>query len=646
MFFFRWKTITVFIVFLFFLNMMSILLSVCLLLVSTPLRATAECETPTNDGVYSSRVSLEKVCLVAACAHAGRNTENDGYASELNKQNTVDEESSGAELIEALLTGKESTPSGATWDGYINDVLVVAAIPGAILAFLCYTIGLNAVCSRLICSCFCPKWRCCCTCAPGTEKPYSKIQTLEPIVVWGGASAVAFILATVGMSAGATKFGNAFIRGGCMIDTTRIRINGFIDNLIVPVHALNNEFAGVVTTVDNNLGNTDGIKTSMETMVNKFDTLASVAAEYPCTVAVGIADATEKAKKSVHAAAKSLEGDLAEVRLSIKSNLLDQQDTISASTAAAVESADNMKSAVDVGLGSASKQSIMAAKLVSDNMASVVLGPFLWVYIVICGGVGGIVLMKLCKYTDTVEAGDLKTNINMEGSVHRLNFLGGMGARVIAISWFVAFICAGVTGIFATVAMPGSQLYIDGCQAIVELPLQLSTQTTTETTTTTQTQDEDGNVITSSDTSSTESSDSTGEVDLISGCWKNMSVYTILGLDESLSFDDIDFSKSDDMDVNLDPEGDMKKLETKINELPDVASCSVAKKKTKEAFDAAKASMGAVETEIKDYQSVLGEIQEASILKLLKSADAIIDAYVPSLLVLFHFLLLSLRTRF
>merc|ERR1719272_595980 len=86
----------------------------------------------------------------------------------------------------------------------------------------------------------------------------------------------------------------------------------------------------------------------------------------------------------------------------------------------------------------------------------------------------------------------------MSGNIHRLNLIGGLGARAVAVAWFVGLICAATTGAIAAVAVPGVQLYTDACQAMIDLPLKMTTTTTSETQTnttyTTTTTNEDGTV--------------------------------------------------------------------------------------------------------------------------------------------------------
>ena len=151
-------------------------------------------------------------------------------------------------------------------------------------------------------------------------------------------------------------------------------------------------------------------------------------------------------------------------------------------------------------------------------------------------------------------AGDVKTNPEMVGNVHALNFIGGIGALLIALSWFLAFIFSGVTGAFSAAALPGAQVYTDSCQALIDFPLKLSTSSTTtsSTTTTTTTTDADGNEVTKTDSTTAETStNSSSEIDMIDGCWKNMSVYTILGMEDALTFQNINFGNIDTLEADL-----------------------------------------------------------------------------------------------
>ena len=170
---------------------------------------------------------------------------------------------------------------------------------------------------------------------------------------------------------------------------------------------------------------------------------------------------TNAAKTSVQDTADSMEKKLSSVRASVKKNLLDTQDAIKQTTTGAKDSANQMKDAVESGLSSASTQAIAAATQVSVNLDAISIVPFIWVFFMIVAASVGIVLMRLCRSTKDVYEGAIRTNPNMFGKVYALNHIGSMGARLIAASWFLAFIFSGVTGLFSAVAIPGTQVYTD-----------------------------------------------------------------------------------------------------------------------------------------------------------------------------------------
>ena len=572
---------------------------------------------------YSDRISIEPVCIAALCGYQQRDKDKEDVAGELTDRTTVTEKSKGAILFQNLLSGKVVLEED--WSLYINDVLTPLAVLGVVFGIINLYSGINGICSRLLCTCLCPKWRCCCTCTPAANRPYTQLEGVTPVVTFGITGVAAFVLAIVGMSAGATAFSNAFIRGSCMVDTTRVRIHGFIENLIVPVEALNNDFESVVVEVNANLGTTDGIKNNTAAMVKSFSDFFEVVENGgECTEE--LLPYAKAAKASVVKAAESLEADLAEVAADVQNNLLDQHSAIKTTTEEAVANAAAMKLVVEGGLTSASVSAIEAANIVATNMGLVASGPFAWVYVVTISASVGIVLIYMCRFYDDLEFGDLKTNISMDGTIHRVNLIGSWGARAIAFGWFAGFICAGVTGMFAAVAMPGAQIFTDSCQALIDFPLKLSTQmeSTTETTTTMTTMDSNGTTLSSTSETSSETTSlegNTTNIDLIGGCWQDMSVYTILGMDTGLAFDSIDFDKSENMTVEMDPEGDMKTCKNKVVE-NQKKNCD-NKEAVFNAFIATQASVDKTEKSILSYQAVLVSIQKDSIQTLTNSSEKI-----------------------
>ena len=220
-------------------------------------------------------------------------------------------------------------------------------------------------------------------------------------------------------------------------------------------------------------------------------------------------------------------------------------------------------------------------------------------------------------------AGDVKTNPEMVGNVHALNFMGGIGALLIALSWFLAFIFSGVTGAFSAAALPGAQVYTDSCQALIDFPLKLSTSSTTtsSTTTTTTTTDADGNEVTKTDSTTAETStNSSSEIDMIDGCWKNMSVYTILGMEDALTFQNINFGNIDTLEADLSNAASMDELKTAVEALPE--GCE-SKPNVQAAFETLKDSIANVDKSITDYRDTLVDVEVVSIASLDVSVNKI-----------------------
>ena len=615
-----------------------------ILLHLNPILACKYDATTFDQFTYDQRFSLEPVCIAAQCAHENRDKEKQNYGKDLtNTEYTVSEKSIGAQIFENLLTG-QANADGVTMEMYMNEILIPMAYFGIVLFVLNLYAGVNGACSRLICTCLCPKKRCCCTCAPQTSRPYTNFQGMLPTVGFGITGLVAVILAIVGMAAGSGAFANAFIRGTCMVDTTRVRLSGFIDQLTVPVNDLNDEFSTVVVAATSKLQTTDGISNSTKTMLDAFDHLISVSEDSTCGHDVAmVAKETKAAVKK--GAADALE-EIQKVADDIRVNLVDKKDTIEGVTSGAVEMLEGMQTQTDEGMHEASKQAVKAAKTVAFNLSHIVSGPFVWVYVVVLAASVGIVMQYMCRFYDDINFGDLKTNENMSGNIHRLNLIGGLGARAVAVAWFVGLICAATTGAIAAVAVPGVQLYTDACQAMIDLPLKMTTTTTSETQTnttyTTTTTNEDGTVTEEShseiDTVSLSESTNSSDIDMIGSCWKNMSVTTILGMDSSLTFEKINFNMEkvdmgkDDMNIledkvnknecNVNNDATLTGVVTGYGESQGNEDKEVKDKEIKDAFAALLLAFDATEKSAKDYQTNIQSI-ETEVAKLQTSADNI-----------------------
>ena len=306
-----------------------------------------------------------------------------------------------------------------------------------------------------------------------------------------------------------------------------VRVNGFIDGIIKPVTQLNAQFAGVVTKVDQTLGDFDDIESSIDILSNEFDSLKSEASQRKfttvsssCTNALSaIEDASTTAKEGTSTAANGFVSTLKNIQTSINDNLVDAQTSIAEATQSSQDAADNMKKAVDSALNATSKLALEAARQVNDNSFRISAGPFAWAFIIPCFSIIGIILMKLNKVPDNIQKGSNPTNPNLQGNVIRLKGFGKLGSRSVACSWSCTFLLAMVSGIVAAIFMPVGLVYTDICYAIDEFPLKMGQMN---------------------------GGSEAGSADILGGCWKGDSIFNILGLGDSMTFTDISFDGLDD----------------------------------------------------------------------------------------------------
>ena len=134
-----------------------------ILLHLNPILACKYDATTFDQFTYDHRFSLEPVCIAAKCAHENEDLEKQNYGKDLtNTEYTVSEKSIGAQIFENLLTG-QANADGVTMEMYMNEILIPMAYFSIVLFVLNLYAGVNGACSRLICTCLCPKKRCCCT---------------------------------------------------------------------------------------------------------------------------------------------------------------------------------------------------------------------------------------------------------------------------------------------------------------------------------------------------------------------------------------------------------------------------------------------------------------------------------------------------
>ncbi len=218
----------------------------------------------------------------------------------------------------------------------------------------------------------------------------------------------------------------------------------------------------------------------------------------------------------------------------------------------------------------------------------------------------GLGLVKLNTKPVVLAKGSLTGAPDLEGDVFRLSGGGTCGARFVACAWYSTFLWGGISCLFAAVFLPVGRVAGDACFALHDFPLKVSNAEPS-----------------SSSSSSSASASASNTTDVLAGCWEDKSIFTILGLDDALTFDNINWGPLDDMEeVNLDNAA-FHKLEEEIEDLDD--SCPT-KDECQDAMEKIKRSRADCETAIEDYQHNLQTVKSDQVEMLSVSSAAIKDA--------------------
>lgn len=543
------------------------------------------CEMPTNTGNVSTRVSLETVCVRAACLDK---TAKAAAAKRGDMPEHEDKVSEGGKMFEAMLSGKPTTGDPTT---YMMGIFTTLMIPGLVFFLLNCQCGFCCCCARCCCAKKCGN----CNFTPSSTRIYGVMFQMAPIVAYAVVATLIFVFAIVGMTDGSSKFANAFIRGSCTIDTVNVRVNGFIDSIIDPITDLNDEFGVIVDAVEEQLGSTQQIEDEMVNLETRFKQLESTSDNYKdwpnCDSLELISAAAGKASKATVASAKVFTDDLGAVTDSITENLLAAKGSISAATQSSQDSADDMKKVVADALTETSKQALSAANQISDHQGKISGGPFAWAFLVPAFATVGIALMKM--------------NMEVVGTEKKLKGLGKMGSNSVVCAWSCTFFLAMISCLLAAIFMPVTQIYTDLCFAIDDFPIKMGGSTTP--------------ADSSSVSSTTPAASDDGQPDIISGCWEGQSIFDILGLADSMTFTKIDFGDSLDSTPTIGGK-EYDEVGTQIKNIPE--NCGV-RGSILDLWKRVDNSRADVETEIGVYQRNLKSIQTDQVGKLNELVNAI-----------------------
>jgi hypothetical protein len=424
------------------------------------------------------------------------------------------------------------------------------------------------------------------------------------------ASVLVVVFAIVGLAAGMRPFATNFVRGACFVDSVSIRIGGFADQLVAPIDTLNEKFAISVEAVKDKLGDTGPINDALDKMALRFSNLkdASEGAD-DCPEIQRVHVASSAAEDATVEKGKDLEKDLASVQASINSNMLSGQAAIQAATAGAKSSADAFKSNLDSILDATAKMGINAAKQVNAHQDKISAGPFAWCFVVVVFAGVGMALMKLNTFSRPTSKADVAKNPALAGTAYvtRVSGMGACGSRLIACGWASTFFFAAVSSVFGGTFMAISAMFVDACPVLDGFPLKMASINSESA----QTGNLDGSAASNA-----------SNVDIISGCWRDESIFDLLGLDKSLTFNDIDFGPSDNLGKITLVNPEYERLEDEVNAIPDSAKC-VQREQVQNAWVRVSRSRETAEDEIRVYQNMIQSIKMDQVAILSNSSEAI-----------------------
>jgi hypothetical protein len=403
------------------------------------------------------------------------------------RENTLDP------IIAGALGGEAASADTVT--AYITGIVLFAAFPFV----MCMCNGCSGFChcfARIIAQLLCPTSCCfaCCMCRPRTNKPYEKAEKLWPVALWMGFSLACVITAIYGTSGGTGQFQPTFVRGSCLVDTTRVKITTFIDQFKKPVVAFKDKFGELSDFTSATVGTTAPIETAINELVAAYADVSATAdptgknyvSTYPndnsdgdagCNTPLAeIRKLTTAASDAASESGTEFKTTMSGIATSVSDTMVGMKSDISSAIDDAAKLIDDLKAQVDDTMQTSSDILLAQAMELENNpniMSSVSFSAFNWIYLCIMAFTFGFILILLNSHTHFVEAGKIHSNPKMEGNVLDIGHVGSCGSRIGAWSWCCVFIFAAVASGLGAAFYPISKVYADVCVVIDDLPLKL-----------------------------------------------------------------------------------------------------------------------------------------------------------------------------
>lgn len=468
-------------------NIIPIYLVCCVLSCGSDAYDAALCESDAYN-TASAKSSLN-ICVNAEKEYARSQGPSDGeYTMKRGPRSEQFED-----IIEGFLRGE--IDSGAA-TAYVTSVVGLAIIP-----ILCCLgngfCGITHCLARTCCEFICPAHCLLFMCRPNPKRPYEKKDKLVPLMILFLCGMAACITALSGIGGGTGRFENTYIRGACLVDTTRVRVTSFISEFQKPVKGFKGSFNTISADVASRLGTVSEIEVAMANLTKQYSDLKIASAyqsgESPtertnneCVALQGIETAAVLAQEQTITAATSFTNTMNATSISVNNTLVGFRSTINEAINNADALAENLKAQVDTSLNLSSDAVLQLARYMKRNpnlTSGTAFALFGWIFLLAALFVIGFILILLNSHQHEIKAGQVRSNKKLEGKILDVGHVGSCGARCGAFAWCFVFVFGAISSGVGIPFLPFSYVFTDICVISETLPLKLGSLMQPATTT-------------------------------------------------------------------------------------------------------------------------------------------------------------------
>jgi hypothetical protein len=316
------------------------------------------------------------------------------------------------------------------------------------------------------------------------------MQKIVPVAVWSLLAMLVFIFAAVGIASGTHQLNDSLVGGICQIDNTYLRFTNFLDEVVVPMDQLNNDFAKAVVDLEAASKQNETLSAMVKPGIpDKFDEIvtAATAASTQAKDTSGYGGATcDTAWDEISTQIKTARDSSEDAANKLNDALIDAQTQIDTSIVGAAGPAKDAIKSGKEAISDLKKQLndmmnprkmggqnlIAVAQSIRDQRNSMAFGAFGYAFISVFFGVLAIVGMKMCTEEKYIEEGP-KSNRNLTEEVIQLNCMGRCFSRFGFCSWWLILFFGIFSALFAIIWLPFAAAGRDMCQVLPGLPRDL-----------------------------------------------------------------------------------------------------------------------------------------------------------------------------